>query len=453
MVIVTFVPEKIPDWFTLPKGLFPDFYKNTSFPKNFSPPKNKIFAGSAILPFNIEPVNGTNPLIASGFSHAEPNTRPFTGKQLEKRKSFRLISDDDWCNTNDGTNTNYWQTKRLLEYCQEHSIVILDYEAQKGIITPAMQKKMGEINQKVKQAGSKLALWAQGLVQAQELYMPSTGVANMESAKYWADKYQNPHTAANPMIANTAVPISMPFGYYLSEGKGDYLHKLMQAHETAKLINPNIISMPSVWIQQEHVDGYTQSEIDIKMSNGRYFHRKVKLQAPSPYVYGTALWGAVWDGWYHFEEGRIYTDDPDNASENDGYVNPPQKKYLGSNHFARYINKYYGFYNYVYLAIWQLSQPHIKSIIEEDTQWQIPEYKTNNNWRVGAEKLPSYAYIRKEPIVRFKYDKNDKKVLILAQNPYNTSFETVVIRDRNMGWETELKLEAGWPTIGTLHLK
>jgi hypothetical protein len=454
MAQLPFVSEKPPTWFSLPEGLLHDFWHNQAFPKGFSPPANKTFAADIVMPFNTPSPNGSNPLLACGFTHLNPNTVPNNITGGAKAHGFKLMSDPEWCDMTDGNNTNKWQVDKILNHTKTAKLIILDYESQHGQPTNAMINKMADINKKMNAAGSQLALWAQGLVQNYALYMPGTGEHSLVSAKYWAEKYQNPASAANPMVQRAGLGVSMPFGYYLSYGHGDYLHRLTQAHETAKLLKPGIQSLPSLWIQQEHVDGYTQSNIEIKQQNGNILRRNIKLQAPATYVYGTALWGAVWDGWYHFEEGRLYTTNSNMARPTDGYENMPTERYQGTNHRVRYVGKYMGYYNYVYLALWQMSQPHIKPIIEANTSWQIPEYKTNqeNQWRQGNERLPSYAYIRKEPIVRFKYDLANKTVLILAQNPYNKDFQTLSIRDRAAGWQTEINLEAGWPQIGIVSL-
>lgn len=454
MALLNFTAEKIPEWFKLPNGIFHDFWKNPNFPKNFVPPRNKIFAGGIMMPYNTEDLNGKNPLVACGFSHVDPSTRPHTSVGEPKNRSFRLIADMDWCDVNDGANTRKWNVAKILDYCRSNSLVILDYESQRGIINQDILGKLSDIKNKTRQNGSKLALWAQAAVQNMALYMPKTGVNSLVSARYWAEKYANPASVANSLVYDTKLEVSMPFGYYLSYGSADYLHRLMQSHELSKLLMPGVISMPSLWIQQEHVDNYTLSDVEIKQRSGKIIRRKVKLQAPATYVYGTALWGAVWDGWYHFEQGRLYGDDSNNAREVDSYENIPKQKYKGVYHNAFYPNMYLGYYNYVYLALWQMSQPHIKPIIEAGTAWLTPEYKTNveNQWRQGDERLPSYAHIRKEPIVRYKYDNDGKTVLILAQNPHNSSFQKLSIRDRNLGWETELQLEGGWPTMGTIRL-
>lgn len=446
-----FEPEQIPKWFSLPSDLFHDFHDHENFPKGFKPPKNKVFVGELLMPYNTEPINNRNPLLACGFTHVSPKTRPWNTRGETQATTGRLVDDTEWCDINDGMNTAKWSSAKIAQIARNAAYMFLDYEHQPGI-NAAMIQKMAELNKIALQNGSKMALWAQGLVQYHPMYMPITGQRDLKAAQYWANFYKNPTATANPIIYNTGVPVSMPFGYYTNSGSGEYLYGLMHAHEVAKLINPKIISLPTLWIQQEHVEGYKEMEVEIPRKQAPTVRRTVKLQAPASYVYGTALWGAVWDGWYHFEEGTVFTDDPNYASE-EAYPTKT-KRFAGVNISTRYLYKYFGFYNYVYLALWQMSQPHIKPIIEADGPWLLPEFKTKaaNSWRTKDERLPSYCHLRVEPIIRYKWAADGKSILIIAQNPYNIDYETVTIRDETRGWQAEIILEGGWPTIGVAQI-
>jgi hypothetical protein len=454
MEIKSFIPEKTPDWFSLPSGIFHDFWRNPKFPKGFKPPNNKYFVGELMMPYDIENLNGKNPLLSCGFTHVAPNTRPHSAVGEPKNASGQLVNDTLWCDTNDGRNTSKWSAKNLIEVTKSVELLFLDYEHQNAIINEAMIKKMAELNAAVEKQGSKMALWAQGLVNSHPMYMPETGAQNEGAARYWAEKYRNPRSSMNTMVAGANLKISMPFGYYLSYSTGEYIYSLMQAHEVGKLINPKIISMPTLWIQQEHVDNYATMDLEINRTKGGVLRRKVKLQAPATYVYSTALWGAVWDGWYHFELGRGFSDDPNLAAHYDGEMPYPTKRFKGANIDANYPNKYFGYYNYVYLALWQMSLPQNKAIIEAKTVWQIPDYKSDKSlfWRTGDERLPGFGHLRKEPIIRYKYNEAKTEALIIAQNPYNSGYETVKIRDSQHNWEAEITLEGGWAMMGIVKL-
>jgi hypothetical protein len=452
MSIKTFIPEETPGWFSLPDGIFHDFWRNPKFPKGFTTPKNKIFAGEILMPFDIEDINGKNPLLSCGFTHVAPNTRPQEGKPAPKNASAMLVGDNDWCDINDGNNPAKWTSRNIAEKAKSIELLFLDYEHQDKV-NDGMVKKMGELNQAVEKQGSKMALWAQGLVNTNPLYNPKDGGRNDAAASYWAEKYRKPQESNNWIVGGANLKISMPFGYYLAYGIGEYIYSLMQAHEVSKLINPNIISLPTIWIQQEHVDNLAMMDLEIARK-GNVLRKKIKLQAPATYVYATALWGAVWDGWYHFETGRGYSDDVNNASQYDGEMPYPTKRFRGSNVWAVYPNKYFGYYNYVYLALWQMSQPKNKSIIEAKTNWQIPDFKTDKGqkWRTGDERLPSFCHLRKEPIVRYKYNDAKTEVLVIAQNPYNTGYETLTIKDPQNNWESDIILEGGWAKMGIVKL-
>ncbi len=453
MVLKQFNQENTPDWFSLPDGIFHDFYKNPKFPKGFTPPQNKYFVGELMMPFDIEDFKGKNPLLSCGFTHVAPNTTPQNGTPTPKHATGMLENDSNWCDINDGNNSTKWFSQKITERAKSVEILILDFE-HTNTVNQNMVNKMAELNKAVEKQGSKMALWAQGLVAASPMYMPGTGVRNESAAKFWANKYRDPNSSTNMIVGGSGLKISMPLGYYLAYSTGEYIYSLMQAHEVSKLINPQIISMPTLWIQQEHVDNLVQMDLEINRPRGGILKRTVKLQAPASYVYSTALWGAVWDGWYHFETGRGFSDDKNMAARFEGETPYPTKRFKGANVWATYANKYFGYYNYVYLALWQMSQPHIKTIIELNTSWQIPDYKTdkNQNWRIGDERLPSYGHMRKEPIVRYKYNEAKTEVLIIGQNPYNAGYEKVTIRDTKQNWETELTLEGGWAQIGITKL-
>ena len=73
-----------------------------------------------------------------------------------------------------------------------------------------------------------------------------------------------------------------------------------------------------------------------------------------------------------------------------------------------YYLKYFGFYNFHVLGMWQASQN--KDIIEAATRWEMPEIRTsiNNVWRTGDERYPSYVNYYKEPLARVKLSADGK---------------------------------------------
>jgi hypothetical protein len=112
-----------------------------------------------------------------------------------------------------------------------------------------------------------------------------------------------------------------------------------------------------------------------------------------------------------------------------------------------YYLKYFGFYNFHVLGMWQASQN--KDIIEAPTHWEMPEIRTSkyNIWRVGDERYPSYVNFYKEPLIRVKLSANGKTLLVLACNPYNMGVEQVTIRRPGAAEKYTFELVGDFPII------
>jgi hypothetical protein len=109
--------------------------------------------------------------------------------------------------------------------------------------------------------------------------------------------------------------------------------------------------------------------------------------------------------------------------------------------------KYFGFYNFHVLGMWQASQN--QDIIEAATKWEMPEIKTSkgNVWRVDDERYPSYVNFYKEPLVRTKLSADGKTLLVVACNPHNLGVEQVRIRRPGGVAEYGLELVGDFPVI------
>ena len=112
-----------------------------------------------------------------------------------------------------------------------------------------------------------------------------------------------------------------------------------------------------------------------------------------------------------------------------------------------YYVKYFGFYNFHVLGMWQASVN--KDIIMADTPWIMPELWSTPNlaWRTGDERYPSYANYYHEPMIRVKLSADGKTLLVIAANPYNINLQTVKIRLPGTAAEYEFELAADFPVI------
>jgi hypothetical protein len=164
------------------------------------------------------------------------------------------------------------------------------------------------------------------------------------------------------------------------------------------------------------------------------------------------------DGWHHFDTGRFATNDI-KYSWGETQGNTPAhavKNYKGQNIVVRYPHKYSGCYNYVHLALWQMSQSPIKQIIEyAGTAWTEPEYNVTNKanvWRTGLEKRISYACLYKEPFIRYKLSEDGTKALVLCYNPCNEIVENISFRPVGAAWTISTTLNGDWPTWGIVNI-
>ena len=119
----------------------------------------------------------------------------------------------------------------------------------------------------------------------------------------------------------------------------------------------------------------------------------------------------------------------------------------GTETALNYYVKYFGFYNYHVLGMWQASQN--KDIIEAATSWEMPEINTsaNNVWRVGDERYPSYVNFYREPLVRTKLSADGKTLLVLACNPHNQGRQQVRVRRPGDAEEYRFELLGDFPLI------
>ncbi len=116
---------------------------------------------------------------------------------------------------------------------------------------------------------------------------------------------------------------------------------------------------------------------------------------------------------------------------------------------VNYYIKYFGFYNFHVLGMWQASQN--KDIIEAtSTKWEMPEIKTSDHdgtWRTGDDRYPSYVNYYKEPLIRTKLSDDKKTLLVIACNPYNKGVEGVSIRRPGETEEYHFELVGDFPII------
>ena len=120
---------------------------------------------------------------------------------------------------------------------------------------------------------------------------------------------------------------------------------------------------------------------------------------------------------------------------------------------SSYYIKYFGFYNYHVLGMWQAGRH--KDLIEADTEWFMPEFRTSTGqvWRTGDERYPSYCNYYKEPLVRVKASEDGSQWLVIACNPHNRGVQEVCLRGPDSGTPISFDLIGDYPTIKRYRIK
>lgn len=444
------IREEIPSWFTLPTTTNnPTFIGNT-FPKGVIPPKNKVFWGNPVLPWDFVDVNGKNPVLESGFTHVDAQSQGI-GSSVSKDKFAYLMGDGMYANLANPMDVTLWKDNYIKDFSYNSSLILLDFEHfHYGSLDIA--NKLKDFNAIVRARGSRLGLWAQGWSHVQA-FGGSDGAINEASIRMWKSWYDTVDYG-NYLISIPDMDISNSFNYYGSGVDPSQLYRVMQMHEISKKNKPSILSIPTCYVHIETLDGHIGQEADVITANNQVKKIRKKMLLPFSQMYADALWGMVWDGWYHFETGHQNTDDKNYYHSEGTDNNDTAFKGTVNGISVSKINRdtYFGSYNYLALAIWQMSQPHIKPIIENENKWLMPNFTTNGIVRTGDDIFPSFCSFHKDPLIRFKYSDDRKKVLYMAQNTYNNTIQNTTISDPNNTWNATITLKGAWPSFGIITL-
>ena len=490
-----------PIWFSLPGegNLVQDFLSNTAWQPHggFTMPSNKYTVTDMNVPYNAEEKfwqnKFQNPLRFWGFKMPSHTTNPqwdngVTNQAPGGRKNYApreeaggLIGDGSW--GNGGAPNSYQNWNFDFPAGTGYGIALLDYE-NNNISTAETSNRMRQGRDQCAAQGTLLGLWAQGLTTRFALqYMQSNvpqGYYSEAGAAQWVDYYHgtNAFYRVNPHVYSPDLPISCPFFYETGFYDPKLVYSLIVCHELSKIIKPSVISIPTIFIEAESVDGLTQQRFEFIRPGNPDYNRPTgfvaihgRLQTPASIFYAQCLWSLlVCDGYYLFDTGRGAIDDLKYAwAEQLGGGSPPDAvlNYKGVNQVVRCPVKYNGFYNYAALANWQVSQTPIKEILEHTgTAWKQCEYRVStgaNVWRTGhntsspttAYTFASWACLREEPLIRCKVSADGTKVLFIAQNPHNEGDETVNIRNLSgdaVTFNETITLNGAWPTWGIINI-
>ena len=452
---------ELPKWFHVPQGrLAYDFDEGTWFPSGWTLPKGKFACWEGAAKFNQVDRGGRHPMLDFGFTQVAENALSASGHVPDWAQQCRVFGDAEWLDMSDGGNFNKWHNDGWKSRGNSMKIVIPDFEnGEQWKWTPEHFDAFGAMvsDFKRERPNCLLGCWGVGVTnislrifdEIDDAGRPTGGI-NLKAAKQWRDKYEHPETELNPIFDRCGLNFGNPAAYWMKGGHPAYLYAVVQEWEIGKLARPDVPNVISTWIQSEFVDSYPLSTYRFQKPDGTYQWRGIKHQAPPSFTYAMSLFAHCrMDGAYCWETGTMYTEDAADAGElgQGGMQTEIRKTFNGMSKIIAYYLKYFGFYNYHVLGMWQASQN--KEIIEADTAWIMPEFRTSTGqvWRTGDERYPSYCNFYQEPLIRAKQSADGSEWLIIACNPYNRSVQQVSVRTPDAKTPIQFELIGDYPVI------
>ncbi|HML75161.1 MAG TPA: hypothetical protein PKB02_11790 [Anaerohalosphaeraceae bacterium] len=455
------VRAELPAWFGVPQDrLAYDFDEGTWFPSGWSVPKGKFACWEGAAKYKQKDRGGRHPMLDFGFTHVAENTISAGGHVPDKQHQCRVFGDAEWLDMSRGGDQSLWHNDGWKSRGERMEIVIPDFEnADHWKWNPQQFDAFRELVTDFKRARPEclLGCWGVGVTNHSLRIFDHfdadgrpTGVVNLAAAEQWAGRYDKPEVQLNRIFDYCGLNFGNPSVYWLNGGNPAHLYAVMQEWEMGKLARPDIPNVISTWIQTEFVDGYPLSTYRFKGADGTYQTRGIKHQAPPSLVYAFSLFAHCrMDGAYCWETGTIYSEDVADAGElgEGGMQKPVRRTFNGVDKDIYYYIKYFGFYNYHVLGMWQAGRN--KDIIEAKTEWFMPELFTSQGktWRVDKERYPSYCNYYQEPLVRAKFSGDRGELLVVACNPYNRGVQTVRVREPGAQREVSFELIGDYPVI------
>ena len=450
----------LPEWFHAPTNrLAYDFDEGDWFPSGWTLPRGKYALWQGAAKARQQDRNGECPLYAFGFTHVSPIAMTHNGSPGTRPRRAHLFTDNEWVagEGGEGAEPKNWQIGPFHHYANTCAIITPDFEmpgshAWKDRQYDAFGKLISEVR-----AGHPdvlIGCWGVGVVKSSFRIFDSrwngkpTGVSDLTGAKQWRDKYNNPSADLREVFQRCNLNFGNPSVYWINNSKPSQLYAFLQEWEQGKLARPQVPNVLSTWIQVEFVDNYPLSQYRFTDASGKTRREDIKHQVPASATYALSLFGhCVMDGLQCWDIGTRYSEELRDYS--DWRTREPMVKRTinGVETSLNYYLKYFGFYNFHVLGMWQASQN--KDIVEAPTPWEMPEIRTskNNIWRTGDERYPSYVNLHKEPLARCKLSADGKILLLLACNPHNAGVEKVRIRRPGGREEYAAELVGDFPII------
>lgn len=457
----------LPKWFHVPHNrLAYDFDEGTWFPSGWSLPRDKFACWEGAAKFRQADRHGRHPMLDFGFTQVAEDSLSGGGHVPDWEHQCRVFGDAEWLEMGDGGNFSKWHNDSWKSRGKTMKIVIPDFENGDQVNwTPrhfdAFRAMVADF--KSERPNCLFGCWGVGITNISLRIFDEvdssgrpTGGLNLRAAKQWSDKYKKPEKELNPIFDRCGLNFGNPAVYWMNGGNPAYLYAVVQEWEVGKLARPKIPNVVSTWIQTEFVDQYPLSTYRFQKPDGSYQTRGLKHQAPPSFVYAMSLFAHCrMDGAYCWDTGTMYSEDVADAgsSGNGGMQTTTSTTFKGMTKPLTYYIKYFGFYNYHVLGMWQASQN--KDIIEADTQWIMPELRTSTGgvWRTGDECYPSFCNFHKEPLIRAKPSADRSEWLVIACNPYNRAVQEVSVRCPGAAEPLKFELIGDYPVIQRYRVK
>jgi len=456
----------LPDWFHVPTNrLGYDFDEGSWFPSGWTLPRGKFALWQGAAKARQQDRQGECPMYDYGFTHVAPCALTHNGSRGTRSRRALLFGDNEWIPhdgakdrfTADPTDPGNWKIEPFHHHADECAIIIPDFEAPlyhtwKDHQYDAFSRLIGEVRSR--RSDVLIGCWGVGVLKSSFRIFDSfwegkpTGSVDLTGARQWREKYNNPAADLHSVFDRCNLNLGNPSVYWINNSKPSQLYAFIQEWEQGKLARPQVTNILSTWIQVEFVDNYPLSPYRFTDARGTTRREDLKHQAPASSTYALSLFGhCVMDGLQCWEIGTRYSEELPDYS--DWRVREPIAKRTvnGTEVDLNYYLKYFGFYNFHVLGMWQASRN--KDIIEAATAWEMPEIKASRNsvWRVGDERYPSYVNFYKEPLIRTKLSADGKTLLVVACNPHNQSQEQVRIRRPGSVGEYSFELVGDFPII------
>jgi hypothetical protein len=456
----------LPAWFHMPTNrLAYDFDEGDWFPSGWKLPRGKYALWQGAAKARQQDRKGQCPVYDFGFTHVSPIAMTHNGAQGSRERRAHLFTDNEWIAfdgakdsfTADPTDPKNWQIEPFHHYADTCAIITPDFEAPNSYAWTDRQydafgKLIGDV--RTRHPDVLIGCWGVGVLKASFRIFDSiwegkpTGVVDLAAARQWREKYEHPSADLHPVFKRCNLNLGNPSVYWINNSKPSQLYAFLQEWEQGKMARPQVPVILSTWIQVEFVDGYPLSLYRFTDAEGKTRLEGIKHQVPASATYALSLFGhCVMDGLQCWDVGTRYSEELRDYSDWRVHEANVKRQINGVEVSLNYYLKYFGFYNFHALGMWQASQN--RDIIEAATAWEMPEYRTSrtNIWRVGDERYPSYASFYKEPLVRTKRSADGKTLLVLACNPHNRDVEQVSVRRPGGTEEVRFELVGDFPII------